>query len=54
MTNKPKHNARLIAAAPDMLNALRAVADFYSWNEETAVAATPRQVLNAIAKAEGR
>jgi len=38
----------------EMLKALKAVADFYSWTDQKAVAATPRQVLNAIAKAEGR
>jgi hypothetical protein len=47
-------NARLIAAAPDMYEALKAVASLKGWDEREPVSATGRQVLAAIAKAEGR
>ena len=46
-------NARLIAAAPDMYEALKAVASLKGWDEREPVAATGRQVMAAIAKAEG-
>lgn len=48
-----KADASLIAAAPDMLNALKAVADLKGWNETAPISATGIQVMQAIAKAEG-
>ena len=47
----PNHlaNARLIAAAPEMLDALQAVADFFSERDGL----LPDQVRAAIAKAKG-
>jgi hypothetical protein len=47
-------NARLIAAAPELLAALKAVADLKGWTEQAPIAATGIQVMAAIAKAEGR
>lgn len=44
-------NARLIASAPEMLAALKAVADLKGWTENGAVSATGRQVLAAISRA---
>lgn len=45
-------NADLIAAAPDLLEALQAVVD--AWNHEGTMLEAERLTLAAIAKAEGR
>jgi hypothetical protein len=58
---KEKANARLIAAAPDMLAALRLLVELYKdeWRNfpnlpETCGEAAWRKALAAIAKAEGK
>lgn len=46
-------NASLIAAAPELLAALKSVAEIKGWFEKPPVSASGIKVMAAIAKAEG-
>lgn len=53
-SNEAYANAVLVAAAPDLYEACKAMAELKGWNETPPIFATGIQVMAALRRAEGR